>query len=83
MPWKTHHEVNFLRGLGTWRDRAMKKEDGYLDGPGRVRLLIAYRDSMHLRERWGDVDPLKVRVALGKLLSGAKHHISKEGEGKN
>ncbi len=54
--WTTQDEIDFVRTLGTHREGAPKRVE---DVPlrERLRLLRNYKKTMHLRARWGGIDP--------------------------
>ncbi len=57
--WTTKQEIEFLQGLGSWRDlRGSGKKQ--LTKDRKLKLIFGYIQSMGKRVRWGKIDPKKV-----------------------
>ena len=60
------NERHFLNRIGLWSKHPGKPEG--LNMPKRT-LLMRYRDTMHLRNNWGPINPEKVRDHLAMLIA--------------
>ena len=62
--WTTQREIEWLKGLGAYQMLG--------HGPGILRdqrtLLHKYLNSMHLRYKWGAIDPLEVECWIRRRL---------------
>jgi hypothetical protein len=54
---KNEREIQFLDGLGT-----------YVCRHPRLALLRRYRDTMHLRDDWADMDPIVIQLYAETLI---------------
>jgi hypothetical protein len=55
--WTTVDELKFVRDLGTFAST---------HGLTRAQLLSRYEAALRLREHWGSIDAIKVRVAVAR-----------------
>ena len=54
----TERERRFIMGLGQWARTAGNRAG---TGIPRLILLKRYRDSMHKRKNWGDIDKAEIK----------------------
>ncbi len=67
--WITQNEIDFLKGLGTYKDPSLKKmSKRILTSEERIRLLVQYRETMKNRVKWGWIDPQVVLGVLNQML---------------
>lgn len=57
-PWTTGDELRFIALLGTHSDQGKKLSHG--------EWMKRYRQTLALRQNWGDIDPAAVRAAVKK-----------------
>lgn len=73
--WTTTDEVQFLRGIGTYRLGEM----GSPAPPAvRLELLEGYRASLLSRVDWGEMDPVRITEVVEELLHAARLQILRE-----
>jgi len=61
----TFEEMRFLDHLGMWSRHATKPQGINLS---RTTLLLMYRETMHLRDDWGKIDPAQISYHIAVLL---------------
>ena len=64
--WDTAHELAFVRGLGT---SAFRPRTAPTPVAPRSLLLERYRASMARRHSWGNVNVVKIRAEVERLLA--------------